>query len=288
MRNLDHFVMPVANLALARERFSSLGFTVAPNASHPFGTENCCIFFEDGTFIEPLAIGHKENYQTALNANNAFVIGHSKNNNFQIANGFSHLVIKTDDAAADQETYVDLGASGGEIIDFGRTFTKPDGTSGEVAFRLAFAKADEQTSASFFACQVVKAIPGGRGVLVEHANGAKVSIAVIATAPDPMAFDDFLEMFLETQSTAGTEIYYPTNGGALRVMRPDIYSLMTDLQPPQAQQFCLAALIIGVVSLKEIRRLVQHNNIVYHEKPGWLIVPPAAGQSATLIFQSPE
>jgi len=52
-RILDHLVLPVANIDVARKRYGQLGFTIGADAKHPFGTENCCIFFEDGTFLEP-------------------------------------------------------------------------------------------------------------------------------------------------------------------------------------------------------------------------------------------
>jgi hypothetical protein len=29
---------------------------VAADARHPFGTENACVFFADGTYLEPLAL----------------------------------------------------------------------------------------------------------------------------------------------------------------------------------------------------------------------------------------
>ena len=51
---LDHLVLPTVNIAMARERLGRLGFTVAPDARHPFGTENACVFFADKTYLEGL------------------------------------------------------------------------------------------------------------------------------------------------------------------------------------------------------------------------------------------
>ena len=72
-RNLDHVVLPVPNLEIARERLSSLGFTVAPDARHKFGSENACVFFENGTFFEPLAIGHRETVEADIMKGNNFL-----------------------------------------------------------------------------------------------------------------------------------------------------------------------------------------------------------------------
>jgi hypothetical protein len=291
-RAFDHFVLPVGILGEARARFASLGFTVAAYAQHPFGTENCCIFLADGTFIEPLAIADRELYDAANKAGNAFIT-HDRRFRAAGRHGFSQLVIKSEDATSDDAHYCAGAVSGGRLLEFSRNFTRADGTQGEVAFRLAFASPAQKAgagtnvmSAGFFACEVLKAMPGGRGALVDHANGAKVTIAVIATATDPMAMDEFLEMFLETQSSAGTQVNYPAASAALRVMLPDIFYEITDVAAPQTDGFCLAALVIGVVSLDALRILVRQNNITHHEKPGWLIVPPAAGQPVTLMFQS--
>ena len=50
-RALDHLVLPTTSLAVARDRLTTLGFTVAPDGVHPFGTVNCCIYLADGTFL---------------------------------------------------------------------------------------------------------------------------------------------------------------------------------------------------------------------------------------------
>ena len=130
MRDLDHFVMPVSSLAVARARLMALGFTVAPDARHPFGTENCCVFFEDGTFIEPLAIGDAALVKAAVEAGNAFVQNDARARAANI-DGFSQLVIRSDDAEADDYDYKAENISGGPLLNFGRTFTRPDGTKGE-------------------------------------------------------------------------------------------------------------------------------------------------------------
>ena len=58
-RRIDHCVLPVADLAGARDRLTRLGFTVAPEGRHPFGTHNACVYFADDTFLEPLAVGDR-------------------------------------------------------------------------------------------------------------------------------------------------------------------------------------------------------------------------------------
>ena len=285
-RALDHFVLPVEDLAVARRRYESLGFTVAPDAQHPFGTCNCCVFLEDGTFLEPLAVCDADGYRAALGDGNGFVGNDAR---FRAAvgdTGFSQIVLQTVDALADDETFLDEGISGGPVLDFGRKFARPDGSTGEVAFRLAFASPDDDAcSAGFFACQVVKSVPGGRGALTQHRNGALVTVGVIATASDPMEMDDFLQTFLQTESEAGVEVFYPLENSVVRVLTPDIYEEVLGIAAPDAEAFRLAALIVGVDQLDDVRACVTGNAVAHVERPGWLIVPPAPGQGLAIIFQ---
>ena len=72
-RQLDHLVLPVFDIDVARQRYSDLGFNVAPDGRHPFGTENCCIFFADGTFLEPLGVAHRETCEARAQKGHTFV-----------------------------------------------------------------------------------------------------------------------------------------------------------------------------------------------------------------------
>jgi len=72
-RTIDHIVLPVADINVARERYERLGFTVAPDGKHPFGTENCCVFLEDGTFLEPLGIAQRETCEAKAIKGHTFV-----------------------------------------------------------------------------------------------------------------------------------------------------------------------------------------------------------------------
>ena len=64
-RLLDHLVLPVAELSAARNRLTQLGFTVAADAQHPFGTENACVSLADKTYLEPIAVASREDCEAA-------------------------------------------------------------------------------------------------------------------------------------------------------------------------------------------------------------------------------
>ncbi len=92
-----------------------------------FGTENCCIYLDDATMLEPLAIGHRETCEAAVLEGNTFVRNDQTYRFSRGDDGFSHLVIKSDDAAADDAIYRKYAMSGGPVVDFSRAFETPDG-----------------------------------------------------------------------------------------------------------------------------------------------------------------
>ena len=98
---LDHLVLPVADLATARQRLTALGFTVAPDGAHPFGTANCCVYLAGGTFLEPLQVAHPDQASAAIEAGNVFVARDRDHRRRASGDGFSALVFGTRDASAD-------------------------------------------------------------------------------------------------------------------------------------------------------------------------------------------
>ena len=54
-RGIDHLVIAVRDLDAARAAYRRLGFTLTPEARHPFGTKNSLVQL-DGAFLELVAI----------------------------------------------------------------------------------------------------------------------------------------------------------------------------------------------------------------------------------------
>ncbi|HET7413662.1 MAG TPA: VOC family protein, partial [Pararhizobium sp.] len=170
-RPIDHCVLSTADLGVARARLAQLGFAVAPEARHPFGTKNACVFFADGTYLEPLAVAEREACEAAARAGNVFV---ARDQAFRFRNGddgFSALAFATGDAAADDEAFRRAGISAGPPLSFARPFQAPSGETTEAGFRLAFAADLRAPDALFFTCERVNALPVDRSALESHGNG---------------------------------------------------------------------------------------------------------------------
>lgn len=201
LRAVDHCVLPVASLDVARARYASLGFTVAPDARHPFGTENACIFFGNGTYLEPLAIAQREECEASAARGNVFT---ARDQAFRFRNGaegFSAVAFASDNADRDHKTLESSGWSAGRKLLFGRTMVGSDGKSGRATFKNAFASDLRSPDSFFFACQRVKMPDVDRSAQMHHANGATGITRIVASEANPTDFQYFLQMLTGNRET---------------------------------------------------------------------------------------
>src|SRR5690606_15381247 len=114
----DHCVLPVADLSVARRRLASLGFNVAPEGIHPFGTANACVYFADGTFMEPLALADPRLAMSTARDGNIFTRRDLAYRYRCGSEGFSALVFGTAEADADHARFAGAGFPGGDMLGF--------------------------------------------------------------------------------------------------------------------------------------------------------------------------
>nr|WP_272211243.1 VOC family protein [Marinicella sp. W31]MDC2877133.1 VOC family protein [Marinicella sp. W31] len=122
---------------------------MAPDARHPFGTENACVYFSDATYLEPLGIADLRLYHNQVRAAAEFV-RRDRAFRFRVGeDGLSAIVFKSADAAADHAEFAEAGIAAGDLFSFSRKFQREDGSEAEAGFRLAFA-ADLRAPDLFF------------------------------------------------------------------------------------------------------------------------------------------
>ena len=271
-RPLDHVVLPTADLAIARQRLSALGFTVSPVGLHPFGTGNCCVYLGDGTFMEPLAVGDGAAADRAVAEGNVFV---ARDRVFRGAHGdegFSAVVFGTGDADVDHAEFVTAGFSAGPRLDFSRPFVDGAGKSDQASFRLAFAaELGSETDAFFFTCERVNAPNVDRTALQVHANGVKRVLTIEATTGNAEAAGTLLATIARSSVDAANV--------PLANARISIRSI------PNADGIRLEAMVFEVENLSATRALLVENAIEHDLKDQRLVVPSAPGQGATFIFE---
>jgi len=281
---LDHLVLPTRDLETARTRLGALGFTVAPQGIHPFGTINCCVYFGDGTFMEPLAIGDAGAAGQAADAGNVFV---GRDRAFRARNGeegFSAVVFGTDDADADHARYVAAGISAGPRLDFSRPFVDAAGRQDTASFRLAFAAAPDMADAFAFACERANAPKVDRTALQAHANGVSAIRAVIGVSDD---IDGKLRLLAEAAGApadALDEAGLALPNATLSLLDPDGFRRRFGLAAnPSALRF--AAVVFAAAGLPDAARRLAEAGIDHHFSGASLVVPAAPGQGAAFVFE---
>lgn len=286
-RALDHLVLPVIDLVTARQRLSRLGFTVAADARHPFGTENACVFFRDDTYLEPLAVGSREDCLSAVRAGNVFV-ARDQAFRFRRGEGLSAIVVKTDDAGADHASFVAEGLSGGELLGFSREFRFPNGRKVEGSFRLAFA-ADLRSPDFFaFACERVNPLPADRGPLLEHANAAAGLRGVVLCENNPSDFQYLLETALRQRDVTADSFGLSIEAANARVdvLTPDGLSARYGVSDAREERGLLGAVV--VVASRDLgvtEACLAANGVRYHKTGARLVVAPEKGQGVAFAFE---
>lgn len=274
-RGLDHLVLPVAGLAAAGRRLAALGFTVAPQGVHPFGTVNRCVYFADGTFIEPLAIGDFDGVEAACAAGNSFVLGDRRFRAAHGEEGLAGVVLATDDAEADHRRFSRLGVSGGSMVEFSRPSLDSEGNADIASFLLAFAAPREGADAFFFTCERRKVAQIDRSALERHANTAMRIVAVEAEAADPRRFADFLATMAESEPIG-------RDGHVEVALANATLQIVQNRDAPTAR---LTGVVFGVRDIAATAALFNESAIGYQRNNRRLHVPASAGQGAWFAFE---
>lgn len=284
---LDHLVLPVADLDAARARLGALGFTVAPNGVHPFGTANCCVYLKGGTFLEPLAIGDRSVADAAASDGNVFVARDRAFRDRHGDEGFSALVFGTTDAEADDRRFHNSNISAGKMLEFSRPFIDAGGKADTASFRLAFA-AEAASDIFFFACERVNAPEVDRSALERHANGVSSLTGVVALASAPSEHRDFLRRLTgaEMAGDDASGFAIEVGNGTFIVVDADTAKSRWGIAAPAGNGLQLAAAIFGVADLVVAEKLFKTNAISYERRDRKILVPPAAGQGATFVFEA--
>lgn len=277
---VDHLVLPTASLEVARRRLSALGFTVAPDGVHPFGTVNCCVYLADGTFLEPLALRDGPAAAAAIAAGNVFVARDHVFRAMRGEEGFSAIVLASDDADRDHAAFVEAGISGGDILTFSRQARDAAGNTGTASFRLAFAADTETADAFLFTCQRVNMPAIDRGTLERHANG----VAGIREILVDTQATSFMGLVSRATGHSGDEA-----GRTVALANAAVRAAnAADPSPVFESGGTLAAVIFSVADIGRARRALDVGGISFIADGARLVVPAAPGQGAVFVFEEQD
>lgn len=285
-RPLDHLVLPVTDLATARARLTRLGFTVAADAHHPFGTENACVFLADKTYLEPLAVGDSEAVAAAMRAGNQFV---ARDHAFRFRNGqegLSAIVMGTPDADADHARFRAAGLSAGDQLSFSRVMKFPDGTEIEPSFKLSFAADPRAPDFFAFTCQRVNMPPADRSALERHDNGVTGIARIVLSEQEPGAFASYLRAVTsgDAGDAATGRMTVAAANAVIDVIDPA--TLQNEFGVPRSAERGLRgeAIVFRVEDLAATDRLLAANGIRHMRSGGMILVPREPGQGTLFAF----
>lgn len=287
-RSIDHVVLPTARLAVARTRLTKLGFTVAPEGRHPFGTKNACVYLADGTFLEPLAQAGGKIQLEASRRNNVFAARDLAYRFRRGEDGFSAVVFGTENAEADHAAFVKEGISAGPVLEFSRNFVDAEGRKDKASFRLAFAADLRAPDCFFFTCQRTGVPNVDRAALQRHENGATRLKAVILAAPDPSGFEPIIRMV----SGAKPDSFHPNPfsfaAGNARIEMMTNQALRENFGVPSVDDRGLQAraIVFGVADLRTTKSWLLSKGMDCEEHRGRVVVLPAPGQGAIFAFEA--
>ncbi|SFB49100.1 Glyoxalase-like domain-containing protein [Rhizobium sp. NFR07] len=266
---------------------ADLGFTVAPDGHHPFGTANACVFFEDGTYLEPLALADRRKAGAAAKRGNVFTDRDLIYRGRRGREGFSAFVVASDDAAADHARFSAAGISAGQPLEFGRMMVSPGGDTLEARFQLAFAAAEASPDFFAFAVQRLVSFPQDMGALRSHANAVVGIKEIVLSAEDPLQSAQLLTHVLQVQGEEGeTGLAFPVENSRVRVLDPE--QLAHDFGAPVrggATGLSGQVVVFRTTDLAVTEIILAANDVAFIRRDGRVLVSPAPGQGVLFGFE---
>ena len=288
-RAVDHLVLPFPTLRDARDFFARLGFTVAPDAAHPFGTGNACVFFADGTYLEPLSVVNTEAYRSARRHGNLFVERHAAAIGAVPAPGISAAAMKSGDALADRDRLTRAGAGESRLVEFERSFRGEDGPARTLSFRLAFARQPGDAQVTFFFCEPRHGAAPDRERLTAHPNGARGVARLVLVASDPAPVSHWLAEVVEGQARQVSDEEFAVNGPVgLEILTSGAcacrYAATIDAL---ATGPLIAGLVLAAAELAVPRALLEARTIPFRTAGARIAVSLPSGQGFIAFEEGP-
>jgi len=284
-RGLDHIVHAVRDPDAAADLYRRLGFTVVARNRHPrtWGTQNQIVQLP-GVFVELLSVADVTGI--APHAERSFSFGAYNRDFLARAEGLSMVALEGR-GAADAAAFRAAGIGDFAVFDFEREARRPDGAPTKVGFSLAFACSGQAPDIGFFTSQHHNPENFWNPAFQTHGNTAKAIAAVIMVAENPAEHQPFLSAFVgeDAVHATSTGIAVPTPRGVIEVMTPAAFHTHFAVAPPDlARGPRLAALRFAVHDFAAAISALKAGGIEAQVRMGRIIVGPAIGMGATLVF----
>jgi hypothetical protein len=234
MKGINHLVLCANDLDAIRRLYGDLGFTLCPAGQHPFGTGNTIIQLH-GTYLELLAVTRPEDIIEHIPGEFSFSAFNRDYLNRH--EGFSMMVLDTQDALADINNWKGAGLLTYKPFEFSRTARMPDGSDVTVGFSLAFVSNKAAPWLGLFACQHYRPEYYSQPMYQTHANGAHHLEDVWISGPGSLGLAPYLETVTGTFAIprSNGRIDVPTRFGTIVLADPATFEEAFGMPPPHPE-----------------------------------------------------
>jgi Glyoxalase-like domain len=259
MKGINHLVLAGRDLAAMRAHYERLGFTVTPRGQHPFGTGNSLVQL-NGTYLELLAVTMPQ--EVPEHGAGQFSFAAFNRDYLERHEGFSMLVLDTEDAGADIAAWRAAGLQTYAPFNFSRAAKMADGQEVTVGFALAFVSHPAAPWLGLFACQHYAPDYFEQPRYLRHDNGAtRVQDVWIVgdTAPELAGFLQTITGAKAVTDESG--VILQTRTGAIVLARPAAFESAFGGAPPHPQDGPhLAGFTIACQTLGQLADLPRSGN----------------------------
>jgi catechol 2,3-dioxygenase-like lactoylglutathione lyase family enzyme len=285
-RGLDHIVHAVRDLDGAAAFYRRLGFTVGARNRHPWGTHNHIVQLP-GFFVELLTVAEPEKLG---GEGFAAQFGRFNQTFLRAREGFSFLMLESQDAQADARDFTAAGIAISDALTFERDGSGPDGGKRTVGFSLAFARDAGAPAIGFATCRQRQPENFWNPALQQHPNGASAIAGAVMVAENPSDHHIFLSAFTGERGLQATSsgITAPTPRGDLTIMDPAAFRSHFGVPAPDIVGGArLAALRFTVRAPEALVAALTAGAVPHILHMGHVVVGPAEALGATLVFGVP-
>ena len=259
MKAINHLVLAGRDLEAMRAHYASLGFTVTPRGQHPFGTGNSLVALH-GTYLELLAVTMPQDVPE--HGAGQFSFAAFNRDYLKRHEGFSMLVLDTQDARADIAAWRAAGLQTYAPFDFSRAAKMADGQDITVGFALAFVSHPAAPWLGLFACQHYAPDYFEQPRYLQHGNGATRVQDVWIVGDTAPKLAGFLQTVTGAKAvTDNSGAILPMRTGAIVLARPAVFERAFGLAPPHPDDGPhLAAFTIACQTLGQLADLPRNGN----------------------------
>jgi len=256
-RGIDHLVLAVADLGVGSAFYESLGFTLTPEANHPFGTGNRLAQLQGG-FLEVLGVTRPELISEAGPGEFSFS---AYNRDFlEAGEGFSMIAFASRGPDVDRADFEAAGLTPAKPFSFSRMARQPDGSEVEMGFDLTFVPRESAPQAAVFTCSHRHAAEHFyKPDYQSHANTATGLKAVTIESGDVDATRDF-------------------------IAKLDADADLFEVVPARGDGERFAGFTVTVADAEAAARALKDGGVAFREAGSGLVVGPGVAHGVRVTF----